>query len=153
MRVVNVYTGQLYVTSFDNPLGKVVDITVKTGLRYLAPNWDFLMEYKNSKQTHEDMLTYMDKYYDKLEHTFTYFKQQLDILLQNETIILGCYCHEGKFCHRHLLLYPLRDYALSKNIRLNYLGEISRKGIVLPSSQDIPMFHSEFLGEVLGKRK
>lgn len=154
MKIINVYTSQLYIAG-DIPEGfKVIDTTVKTGIRELAPNWDFLMEYKNSDKRPSDIIKYIRRYYEKMQHTLTYFTDLLDKLINTDNLVLCCYCHADKFCHRQLLLMVLSEYAATKGVRINYAGEIMR-GRCVRNHLDLglPPFAFDVLGEIYAKRR
>ncbi|ENZ4827718.1 hypothetical protein ACGLDM_004812, partial [Salmonella enterica subsp. enterica serovar Braenderup] len=47
-----------------------LDITVKSGLKYLAPDWDFLMDYKKSDKGPDAEAAYTKRYLQKLSRLF-----------------------------------------------------------------------------------
>ena len=81
----------------------ITDITVKSGDKRFAPDWDFLMEYKNSPQSREDEAAYTKKYKLKLKELHQKHPEAFVELLNTPDLILTCYCTPGKFCHRHIL--------------------------------------------------
>lgn len=152
-KVINVYTSQLYIQKDIPPSFKTVDITVKSGVRELAPDWSFLMEYKNSQKTAKDTISYVHSYYEKMRHTFTYFHDLLDDIITHNDVVLCCYCASGKFCHRQLLVWMLKDYAATRGVIINYAGEIVRGGSVQNHvGLDVPPFLYSTLGEIYAGR-
>lgn len=95
----------------------VIDTTVRSGYKQVAPSWDMVTGYKNGTVSQE---IYTRQYYDILEHSRQVNPRFWASLLKLESVALGCYCRAGEFCHRHLLVQ-----YLSQLTALNYLGEIS----------------------------
>ncbi|QOC54587.1 hypothetical protein pSALSNUABM04_127 [Salmonella phage pSal-SNUABM-04] len=103
----------------------LIDVTVKSGIKALAPTWDFLMEYKNSDKGPEAEDAYTKKYKSRIQQ----LKQDdpdvmLELLYQDE-IILMCYCPAGKFCHRLLLVDEFKALGDEHNVEVIYEGEIT----------------------------
>lgn len=86
------------------------DITVKSGLKPLAPDWDFLMEYKNSNKDKAAEDAYTQRYIAKLERLWETNPRYFDFLNEHSEVVFVCYCPAGKFCHRHILI----DWYISK---------------------------------------
>lgn len=104
MQVVTISTAQMgkrFKLAKENRT--ITDITVKSGDKRFAPDWDFLMAYKNSGQTREDEAEYTKKYKLKLKHLHETNPAAFIELLNTPDLILTCYCPPGKFCHRHIL--------------------------------------------------
>ncbi|QVW55075.1 hypothetical protein pEaSNUABM29_00031 [Erwinia phage pEa_SNUABM_29] len=102
-----------------------LDITVKSGLKYLAPDWDFLMDYKKSDKGPEAEAAYTVRYMQKLNRLFDEDTDKLIEILRNEEVVLMCYCPEGKFCHRHLLVKYLIEIGEWFGYEVIYMGELS----------------------------
>lgn len=96
------------------------DITVKSGLKEVAPDWDFLMEYKNSAKDSAAEARYTERYLAKLEKLWIDNPQYFNRFWSDTEVLLVCYCPAGKFCHRHILAKWLIDKGrtLGKNISL-----------------------------------
>ncbi|AWN08883.1 hypothetical protein MLDJOKPK_00035 [Salmonella phage SPAsTU] len=101
-----------------------LDITVKTGLKYLAPDWDFLMDYKQSDKGPEAEAAYTVRYLQKLNRLFDEDTDKLIDILRQEEVVLMCYCPPGKFCHRHLLVSYLIEIGEWFGYEVIYMGEL-----------------------------
>ena len=101
----------------------VFDITVKSGLRAVAPDWDFLMEYKNSDKGPEAEAAYTVKYEAKMDKLEEKDPDFLINLLADQSAYT-CYCPAGKFCHRHLLISRILRRAAERDMDVIYVGEI-----------------------------
>ena len=95
-----------------------LDITVKTGLQMFAPTWDMVMDYKNGKTTREQ---YSNLYYKKMRKSYKIYRPEWNWLLNQEEIVLVCFCKPGDFCHRVLLAEIL------VKLGAEYVGEIDKK--------------------------
>lgn len=81
-----------------------------TGLEYktLAPAWDILSEYKQTK----DERTYIQQYnYQLFLLSADQVVKELKELAQSDQIILLCYEKPDDFCHRHLVAKWLTEHG------------------------------------------
>ncbi|EBY3806567.1 DUF488 family protein [Salmonella enterica subsp. enterica serovar Adabraka] len=101
-----------------------LDITVKSGLKYLAPDWDFLMDYKKSDKGPEAEAAYTKRYMQKLNRLFDEDTDKLIEILRRGEVVLMCYCPPGKFCHRHLLVSYLIEIGEWFGYDVIYMGEL-----------------------------
>ncbi|EBQ9842312.1 DUF488 family protein [Salmonella enterica subsp. enterica serovar Weltevreden] len=101
-----------------------LDITVKSGLKYLAPDWDFLMDYKKSDKGPEAEAAYTKRYMQKLNRLFDEDTDKLIEILRQGEVVLMCYCPPGKFCHRHLLVSYLIEIGEWFGYDVIYMGEL-----------------------------
>lgn len=102
-----------------------LDITVKSGLKYLAPDWDFLMDYKKSDKGPDAEAAYTKRYLQKLSRLFDEDTDKLIEILRRGEVVLMCYCPPGKFCHRHLLVSYLIEIGEWFGYEVIYMGELS----------------------------
>lgn len=102
----------------------VIDITVKSGNKKLAPTWEFLMEYKNSAKDDAAEAVYTEKFIAKIQQLKRDEPDVLLELLYSGEIALMCYCPAGKFCHRHLLVNELVTLGQDHDVEVVYMGEI-----------------------------
>lgn len=102
-----------------------LDITVKSGLKYLAPDWDFLMDYKKSDKGPDAEAAYTKRYLQKLSRLFDEDTDKLIEILRQGEVVLMCYCPSGKFCHRHLLVSYLIEIGEWFSYEVIYMGELS----------------------------
>jgi uncharacterized protein YeaO (DUF488 family) len=87
-----------------DPQVMAMDITVKSAMwpmaKELAPTWDMVMSYKSGEI---DEAEYRKQYIALLQQRYLEHKTfWLDWVrrYQDSTIVLGCYCKCGAFCHR-----------------------------------------------------
>lgn len=81
-----------------------LDITVKSasGLgRSFAPTWQMVMDLKNGKL---DEVEYERQYLNILEAVGAEDIRELYTQYKGGVLTFLCYCHEGIFCHTHLLI-------------------------------------------------
>lgn len=99
-----------------------IDVTLKSGLKWLAPTPELLYPYKMGQITDKE---YTDRFYNLMRQRYIEDKQRfIDFINQGE-ICIACYCTAGKFCHRYLLVDILRKLCVEFNIPFTYQGEIS----------------------------
>lgn len=78
-----------------------LDTSIKSGEWRLAPTKTLLYGYKYGDVTEEQYTTvYNALLKERYEKEPEYFKA----ILNKHTVAFGCYCPDGKFCHRHLLI-------------------------------------------------
>lgn len=100
---------------------ELLDITVKSGDKLFAPEWEWVMASKRDP-TFEN--TYVDLYRAKMRESYKANKQHwLDSM--SSDIALGCYCPSGGFCHRHLLATYFKAVAEKHGINIILSGEIN----------------------------
>ena len=100
--MTNIYTVQISVA---NQLGltqndSYLDITVRSGNKAFAPTWDIVMAHKAGRITDKQ---YILQYYQMMRHSYRASRKDWDTVLAMDEVILACYCHASKFCHRHVL--------------------------------------------------
>lgn len=99
----------------------VIDITAKSGISTFAPYWNDLMSYKRGEMGIEE---YSKRYYDKVIPTINTHPQDWEVLTQNKTFALACYCSPGKFCHRYLFSMLCIKYLESLGTAVEFQGEL-----------------------------
>jgi len=103
----------------------LLNITIKSGEAIFAPDWDFLMAYKDSDKTLEDERIYTRAYAAKINRKLKEFPKKFLDIFDNDEIALACYCPEGKFCHRHLFVKVLQQLGKQLGREVTYMGEIN----------------------------
>lgn len=102
-----VQTAQLRYTGPDR-----LDITRKTGgpdgLPF-APSWDLLAPRVQGRRagvvyTADDDEAYRQRYLEEMRTSYRTNREAWHALLARERVVLVCYCAEGKFCHRRVLV-------------------------------------------------
>lgn len=100
--VLEIYTVQISVANqlglTDDP--NYLDVTVKSGNDSFAPTWDMVMSHKRGELSDDG---YTDQYYRRMRQSYIDNREDWQALLEQEKVILACYCRAGCFCHRHLL--------------------------------------------------
>lgn len=103
----------------------VTDVTVKSGIKEFAPDWDFLTEYKSSPMGPEDEARYTEKFLAKMNRIHNESPETWTrYLTETVPLVLACYCKAGCFCHRHLLVECFRKLCAAHTVPFEYLGEI-----------------------------
>ena len=91
-----------------------VDITVKSGIKQLAPTWGMVTAYKRGELPEN---AYIPLYLSRIEQLRD---EDLEALIHSKNPILVCFCPPGNFCHRVLLA----EY-LAKKFNIPYVGELA----------------------------
>ncbi|QXO09578.1 hypothetical protein pEaSNUABM11_00154 [Erwinia phage pEa_SNUABM_11] len=126
MSTLRVYTIQMGKWRKAVDMGiPLLNITIKSGEAIFAPDWDFLMTYKDSAKGPEDEAAYTQAYAAKINRKLKEFPNKFSDIFNNSEIALACYCAEGKFCHRHLFVKVLKQLGTQLNIHVEYVGEIN----------------------------
>jgi len=119
---MDIYTIQIGKWRKAKALGfEVLNITVMNGEKRLAPTWDLLRAWQKGEVTEEE---YRTEYFWLMRESL---KANLEFWLdlsKKETLVLGCYCAPGLFCHRRLLVEIFTMFFASRGIIAEYKGEI-----------------------------
>lgn len=100
---------------------RITDTTVRSGLKWLAPNWQIVLDIKQKRITEAE---YLVVYKELMKKSQVEYPELWDELIKQETLCLACYCPHGVFCHRHCLADMVKEYAEQRNIGSEILGEI-----------------------------
>lgn len=98
-----------------------VDTTIKSGARFLAPEWEMVMGHKAGSLSDGD---YTDRYLKILNRSLITNPEDWDRLLSQPSVCLACYCRAGCFCHRLLLVPFMKTLCIERGLAFKYLGEI-----------------------------
>lgn len=101
----------------------MVDTTVKSGAKFLAPMWHMVLEHKAGILSNDG---YTELFYELMEKSQVDNPEQWDALLAMDEVAIACYCPDGAFCHRRLLVGILGDLCDKRDIPFAYLGELTR---------------------------
>jgi len=125
MATLKVYTVQMAKWRSVQKMGiQFLDITIKSGEAIFAPDWDFLMVYKNSAKGPEDEAEYMRHYAAKINRKLREFPDKfLDIFHLGE-VAFACYCPADCFCHRHPFKRAIINLGKQINVEVIDMGEI-----------------------------
>lgn len=77
-----------------------LDITVASGIKWLAPTWNMV---KASKKGTLSQPAYKAIYLEMMEENFKNRPDRLQWLKDRKSLVLACYCKPGDFCHRYIL--------------------------------------------------
>lgn len=108
--MLNVYTSTIRSSDPDR-----LDITVKSGDKVFAPTWDMVMGHKNGTLTDEQ---YTEMYRELMLKSWKNNRWRWNELLQQDRVVLTCFCKHNTFCHRVLLAKMLEKLGAL------YCGEI-----------------------------
>ncbi len=97
---------------------KSLDVTVKSGEEIFAPTWAMVMKTKKGEMSWEE---YKKKYYEKMRESYRHNIERWQDLLEQEEIVLLCYCSSPDRCHRRLLAEMLAEAGAE------YKGELKEK--------------------------
>lgn len=107
---------------------KLIDTTVKSGDPAFAPTWDMVKLIKDNtvdgKTTVDAMATYTCLYKDMMKVSQSNNPKLWMGLFHDGDIAVACYCKAGQFCHRHLLVEMLTEYAMANSLSIEPSGEI-----------------------------
>lgn len=99
-----------------------LDTTIKSGTKLFAPTWDMVQRHKAGTLSDDG---YTELYYGLMRTSYTQNKEVWLNYLRQPTLTLGCYCPNGNFCHRYLLVDILSKVAKAHNIPFTYMGAIT----------------------------
>lgn len=105
---------------------ELIDTTVRTGERFLAPSWDIVMGVKNGTLSEA---AYTDTYLNMMRQSYLQHREEWQRLIRTtHPIAIACYCGymvngERKFCHRHLLRDILEKVCIANQVEFYYFGE------------------------------
>lgn len=99
----------------------LLDSTVKSGVAAFAPTWEIVGAVKAGEITEQQ---YTEQYLLLMRESFRRQPEQWQALEGYPSIAVACYCKPGKFCHRHLLADMLTKYFTSRNIPVEFRGEL-----------------------------
>lgn len=99
----------------------VYDVTVKSGLLYFAPQWSYLMDYKEGIINWNQ---YTEAYTSDMRQRISNDNREWLSLLKVPKLALACYCRPGDHCHRHLLKEMMLQHHFMNGHEAIDMGEI-----------------------------
>ena len=121
MRTINLYTVQMARWRKVKAAGlTILDTTVKSGHREVAPTWDMVMGHKAGTVSDEE---YVRQYKLLLDRSLRENQDWWVNLLQSEILVLGCYCRADGFCHRYILKDVIKQQCQLQGIHVIDMGE------------------------------
>lgn len=124
---MNIYTGQLSSWRRYQAFGlDIVDITAKSGFHWFAPEYEYVMQYKNGMMSQEQ---YTELYLAKMRQSFRQFHANWVALKNKSNVVYTCYCgYEANgqrvFCHRHIFVDLLSKYLTKEGVSHELKGEL-----------------------------
>lgn len=104
----------------------MLDSTVKSGLKFLAPAWEMVLNHKAGIITDSE---YVARYIPMMEDSLIRFPKAWDKLLAMDEVAIACYCKAGAFCHRCLLVEIIRVLCNDRGISFVYMGELKKDAL------------------------
>lgn len=105
---------------------ELVDTTVKSGERFLAPTWEIVLSHKDGRISDAE---YTAVYLDLMRRSYVAHQDQwLRLIRTDGPIAIACYCSymvdgKRKFCHRHLLKDMLDKVCQANGVDFTFYGE------------------------------
>lgn len=100
---------------------EIVNITAKSGEKCFAPQFQFVMEYKQGLMSERE---YTDRYLARMRESFRYNPSKWEELKGKGKVAYACYCQRDKFCHRHLFVSLLTKYLDAQGVAYELMGEL-----------------------------
>lgn len=101
----------------------MVNTTVKSGVKFLAPVWTMVLDHKDGYLSDEE---YTVLYFTMMGESLKKNGKQWDELLAMEEVAIACYCRHGAFCHRLLLVEIIKKQCEERGIEFTYMGELKK---------------------------
>lgn len=98
----------------------LTDITIKSGLDWLAPTWDMVTLYKRGVMSQAE---YERRYRERMRMSYTHYLDRWMALCNTPDVVIGCMCPAGVFCHRLILTDILDRVCKFAAIPFTYVGE------------------------------
>ena len=104
----------------------IVDITAKSGFHWFAPEYEYVMQYKNGLMTQEQ---YTELYIAKMRQSFRQYHANWVLLKHKKDVAFVCYCRYEEnghrvFCHRHIFVDLLSKYLTKEGVPHVLKGEL-----------------------------
>lgn len=112
----------LYTTNINNTDARgYKNITLKSGDKYYAPTSALLWSFKYGNITLEQ---FKESFIRLMNNRIKDDSSNIDRLCKKDVVTLACYCDNGMFCHRLLLVDIIKEYCIKGGIDFEYYGEI-----------------------------
>lgn len=98
-----------------------IDTTVKSGDPTFAPSWEIVMAVKKGEISEEE---YTETYKQLMRDSYKNNRPKWDEVSSMDKVTVCCYCPEGCFCHRYLLVDMFRAHCKQNSIDFEYCGEL-----------------------------
>lgn len=122
MKLYTIQMGQWRVAQKRNiPL---INTTVMSGLKWLAPTWDMVKNHKAKIFTDQD---YIARWIPLMILSQCDHPEKWKALVDMDVVAIACYCPHGAFCHRQLLVNDIRQYCEKEGVEFTYMGELLKE--------------------------
>lgn len=112
----------LYTTHINNyDANGYKNVTLTSGDKYFAPTSALLWAFKYGKITRAE---FMESFIELIEGRIREDPTKIIDLCSKEVTTIACYCDNGVFCHRLLLVNIICKFCSDNGIEFEYLGEI-----------------------------
>lgn len=98
-----------------------IDTTVKSGDPVFAPSWEIVMGVKKGDITEDE---YTEIYKQLMRDSYQANRSRWDEVANMDQVTVCCYCPDGCFCHRYLLVEMFRAHCGAHNLPFEYCGEL-----------------------------
>lgn len=102
----------------------MVDTTVKSGKKFMAPLWDMVMGHKNGTLSND---VYTAQYNAMMLRSMQEHPKEWGELIAMEQVAIACYCKAGCFCHRRLLVPLIGAFCIGNKMPFEYMGELTKE--------------------------
>lgn len=102
----------------------LINTTVMSGCRWLAPTWDMVKSHKLGIYSDED---YIFRFVPMMVLSQHVNRQEWLALIAQDEVAIACYCSAGAFCHRRLLIEILKEFCEQEGVEFTYLGELTKE--------------------------
>lgn len=123
LRVINMklYTVQISQWRKVPPDIEFFSVALKGGNKEFAPTWDLL---SRSKSGVSDSEQYTREFIPLMRISYKENQDSWKSLINKDKVAIACYCRNGNFCHRYLLVSILKSICDKHGIEFEYCGEI-----------------------------
>lgn len=101
-----------------------IDVTVKSGNKAFSPSWEILSRYKNNPNKEEREDIYIPEFTAHMRESYKNNKEEWLNLLNQDEVAIACYCKQGDFCHRLILVDFFEKVCKIHGISFEYKGEL-----------------------------
>lgn len=126
MASIELWTIQLAQWRKAKALGiELIDITVRSGTPVFAPSWEMVRKVKGANDGNKEAeAIYTKEYLELMRKSWRTNRSEWLSLLSKPKVAIACFCSDGTFCHRYLLVEYLRLAAVKLDIEFTYMGEL-----------------------------
>lgn len=123
LHVINMKLYTVQISQFRKvpPDTEFISIALKGGLKEFSPTWDLLSRSKSGLASPEQ---YTSEFYPLMRKSYQENRDSWVDLINKDKVAIGCFCRNGNFCHRYLLVDIIKKVCEKHGIEFEYCGEI-----------------------------